>query len=298
MSAPVGTGGIPPLRGPTRHSSARRKKSGRSGRDDRIWESGQRPATRRQEKSKREAGEEEGSLHSAARRAIVRREGRNRAAPVGMTEFGRVVSDQRPGDKRKARERRGRKRIPPLRGPTRHSSARKKNRAAPVGMTEFGRVVSDQRPGDKRKAKERRGGRGILHSAARRAIVRREGRNRAAPVGMTDLGRVVSDQRSGGRRGGPIGRLAFPGGRDDNGHCCAVTPFQEGDEMQGAANEQRKRKRVQRHFAGPLGDGEPAIREARFPFLAALIVVRQTHAMGTVATQSMNCSVLKSKRFR
>jgi hypothetical protein len=29
-----------------------------------------------------------------------------------MTEFGRVVSDQRPGDKRKARERRGRKRDP------------------------------------------------------------------------------------------------------------------------------------------------------------------------------------------
>src|SRR5271157_5181971 len=59
--------------------------------------------------------------------------------------------------------------------------------------------------------------------------------------------------------------------------------FQQGDEMEASAHEQRKRKRVQRHFAGPLGDGEAAFREARFPFLAAQIVVRQTHAMGTVA---------------
>ncbi len=53
--------------------------------------------------------------------------------------------------------------------------------------------------------------------------------------------------------------------------------------MKAAAHEQRKRKRIQRHLGGPLRDGEPAPREARFPFLAAQIVVRQTHAMGTVA---------------
>jgi len=74
----------------------------------------------------------ESSLHCAARRAIVRREGRNRAAPVGMTEFGEclfgadlcrtlrgsgLAMNVRPG-------RTGG--IPPLRGPTRHSSARRK----------------------------------------------------------------------------------------------------------------------------------------------------------------------------
>ncbi len=59
--------------------------------------------------------------------------------------------------------------------------------------------------------------------------------------------------------------------------------FQQGDEMKAAAHEQRKRKRVQRHCGCPLGDGEPAFREAGFPLLAAQIVVRQTHAMGAVA---------------
>jgi len=49
---------------------------------------------------------EEGSLHYAARRAELRREGENRAAPVGMTVGGA-------GEVRRGRE----------------------NRAAPVGMT-------------------------------------------------------------------------------------------------------------------------------------------------------------------
>jgi hypothetical protein len=43
-------------------------------------------------------GQEERSLHSAARRAIIRRERKNRAAPVGMTAGERRSAEPRSGD--------------------------------------------------------------------------------------------------------------------------------------------------------------------------------------------------------
>ena len=45
--------------------------------------------------------------------------------------------------------------------------------------------------------------------------------------------------------------------------------FEEGDEMEATAYDQREWKGVERHVGGPLGDGEAALREAGLPFLAA-----------------------------
>src|SRR5216684_6972862 len=53
--------------------------------------------------------------------------------------------------------------------------------------------------------------------------------------------------------------------------------------MQSSPNEQTERWRVQRHLRGPTHLLQPTFRKVLRPFFAALIVVRQHHAMRTVA---------------
>jgi len=79
--------------------------------------------------------EAERSLHSAARRAAIRRGGKNRAAPVGMTNFGRLcfgggfMSDMNVRPTKEAER--------SLHFAARRATIRRagENRAAPVGMT-------------------------------------------------------------------------------------------------------------------------------------------------------------------